>query len=246
MADSAGSRPLLRWLSSARSASGPYRAVNEDRVFEDAVNGVWAVADGMGGHAGGAKAAEAVVSALAHMTRKASGYGRLTTLRGALEQVNADLVGGRASSPRTSLSGSTVVCLLTHDDHFACVWAGDSRAYLLREGALSRITRDHSVVQDLVDSGFVSETDRGGHHQAHVITRAIGASEELRLDQVFDRLCPGDVFLLCSDGLTACMSDVEIAAQLQLGDASAADRLFDLALARAPRDNVSFVLVLVS
>jgi serine/threonine-protein phosphatase Stp1 len=246
MADSASVGGRLRWASAARSACGPYRAVNEDRVFEDPINGLWAVADGMGGHRGGEQAAEDVVAALAQMTRKASGYGRLVMLRETFEQVNTNLVRRRAGEPRAGLSGSTVVSLLAHDDHFACVWAGDSRAYLLRRGALSRLTRDHSVVQDLVDQGFLSEAERDGHHQAHVITRAIGASVELQLDQVFDKIHSGDVFLLCSDGLTSSVSDQEIAAQLSSGEPAAADRLLDLALSRFPKDNVSLVLISAS
>jgi len=165
-----------------------------------------------------------------------------TALRTAAEGVNAGLFKARAAA--ADFSGSTLVALLCHDEHYACVWAGDSRAYRWRAGQLSRLTRDHSIVQELIDGGDLSEAERTGHPHAHVITRAVGAAAELNLDQAFAPLEVGDVFLLCSDGLTGCVLDDEIAAHLAGGDAdSAAEALLSLALSRSPSDNVSLVVV---
>ena len=158
-----------------------------------------------------------------------------------MEVLNAELFRQRgADGP----SGSTLVLLLAHEGHYACVWAGDSRAYRLRDGRLTAITKDHSVVQELVESGVIRDGQRRGHPAAHVVTRAVGAAFELQLDRRFAAIEADDVFLLCSDGLTGCLSDDEIARAVQPQDmAASADRLLSAALAEGAPDNVSFVLI---
>ena len=125
--------------------------------------------------------------------------------------------------------------------HFACLWAGDSRAYLLRDGILQRVTRDHSLVQEMIDQGALTEAEAESHPQANVILRAVGASGELVLDKVSGRLVPGDRLVLCSDGLFKAVPEPEIAGML--GGAPDAAALVDLAVARGARDNVSAVLL---
>ena len=240
-ADLAPARPAFAFRSVARSHAGLRRALNEDRVLEQPDAGLWAVADGMGGHRGGDVAAAQVVAALAQVQTRGSGYGRLTDLLRRVGAVNAELWGRRrAGGP----SGSTLVALLLHEAHYACLWAGDSRAYLLRDGVLSVITRDHSVVQDLIDAGRIAESSRRDHPETHVITRAVGARDALALDQRFAPVKAGDLFLLCTDGLTACVSEADMAGALRGGDlAASADRLIALALERGAPDNVSVVVV---
>jgi protein phosphatase/serine/threonine-protein phosphatase Stp1 len=145
--------------------------------------------------------------------------------------------GARRGPGRTI--ASTVVTLLARGEHFACLWAGDSRAYLLRNGALQRLTRDHSLVQELIDQGALSEAEADGHPQANVITRAVGAAGALELDKVSGRMVPGDRFLLCSDGLVRTLTEPEIAAGLAAEDA--AEGLVRLAVERGARDNVTAV-----
>ena len=114
---------------------------------------------------------------------------------------------------------STVVVMLARNDHFACLWAGDSRAYLLRDGRLQQITRDHSLVQELVDSGAIRAEEAEGHPRANVITRAVGAElDDFALDKVSGRLQPGDRFLLCSDGLCKTLPEGELASLLGAHD----------------------------
>lgn len=136
---------------------------------------------------------------------------------------------------------TTVVALLARHGHFACLWAGDSRAYLLRDGVLQRLTRDHSLVQEMVDQGTLSEREAEAHPQANVILRAVGGAGELELDKVSGRLVKGDQLMLCSDGLFKALPEAEIARML--GDGAEAQALVDAAVASGARDNVSAVML---
>jgi serine/threonine-protein phosphatase Stp1 len=237
----------FQFRSVARSHPGKRRAVNEDRVLDKPEDGLWAVADGMGGHRAGDVAAARVVDALAGVKHGASGYARLTDVVRNIDAVNTALFEGDCGDGPRSPSGSTLVALLAHDGHYACLWAGDSRAYLLRDGQLTPITRDHSIVQQLVDGGALLEADRKRHPSAHVITRAIGAGPTVELDQRFAPIMEDDVFLLCSDGLTACLDEHDIARTLSGADpGGAADRLLSAALAGDAPDNISFVIMSVA
>ncbi|MHB8284261.1 MAG: PP2C family protein-serine/threonine phosphatase [Caulobacteraceae bacterium] len=229
--------------SVALSDVGKIRTVNEDRVLDHASCGLWAVADGMGGHSAGDVAATRMIEALARVEHASSGYARLSDIVAGVEQVNAQLFGDRLGHNRAP-SGTTVVALLVHDEHYACVWAGDSRAYLIRDGAISLITHDHSLVQDLVDQGLLAEDRRRFHPQAHIINRAVGSASTIELDRRFGVVAAGDIFLLCSDGLTACVEDHELAAAFHRDDlAGAAEALMATALDRQAADNISFVVV---
>jgi len=234
----------LRFRSAARTHAGLRRVLNEDRLLDHPGDGLWAVADGMGGHRSGDVAAARVVEALGALDASESGFGRLNDLVRAVSEVNAELFAQSADGPGASPSGATVVALLAHERHFACVWAGDSRAYLLRDGAVAPITRDHSLVQSLIDDGRISAAERRRHPEAHIITRAVGAAAEIDLERRFAPIRPGDVFLLCSDGLTACVEDEELAGFMGRADLdAAAETLLAAALERGAPDNVSFVLV---
>jgi serine/threonine protein phosphatase PrpC len=140
--------------------------------------------------------------------------------------------------------GSTVVGLAIADDEFRCVWAGDSRAYRVRDGEVERVSRDHSLVQDLVDAGMLSAEDAESHPNANVITRAVGVTEELKFDVVGGDVRSGDQFVLASDGMTRVVEDSEVAAQLASDDLDdAIDSLIELVLSRGAPDNVSIVII---
>jgi serine/threonine protein phosphatase PrpC len=230
--------PVFTFQSAARSHRGG-RVSNEDRILDRSNDGFWAVADGVGGEKGGALAASALVTALGEVQRASAGYTRLKDVIREVEAVNAALFKAEGEA-----GGSTLVALLAHEGHYACMWAGDSRAYLFRNRQLSSITRDHSLVQALVDDGLISEADRREHPSSHIITRAIGAMAEVSIDQRFAVIEDGDQFLLCSDGLTGSLSDEDIATVMSENPLDAiADQLMRLALDRQAQDNVSFVLV---
>jgi protein phosphatase/serine/threonine-protein phosphatase Stp1 len=135
--------------------------------------------------------------------------------------------------------------LIVAGDYFACLWAGDSRAYLLRDGVLRRLTRDHSLVQDMVDNGSLTEAESEGHPRANVITRAVGAGEaELILDKSTGEVRPGDKFMLCTDGLTKTLSEPELMdLLLQPALPSPAERLIEAALSQQARDNVTALTI---
>ena len=231
----------LHFQSVSRSHPGRFRSVNEDRVLDRPEAGLWAVADGMGGHRDGDIAATRLVETLASLEPDASGYSRLMEAAQRVARLNAELFEMRRIAGPI---GSTLVLLLVHEAHYACIWAGDSRAYRLRDGQLTAITRDHSLVQELVETGMISDGERRRHPIAHVITRAVGADLKLKLDHRFAPIAAGDVFLLCSDGLTACLEDGHIAGAVTPRDLTgSAERLLSAALDHGAPDNISFVLI---
>ena len=142
------------------------------------------------------------------------------------------------------LMGSTVVALMVYKRQWRCLWAGDSRAYLMREGRLQQITRDHSIAQDMVDMGELSLDEARDHVYSNRITRAVGASAELLLDERGSELRDGDTILLCSDGLNKELSETEIAEVLESYDCDeASQELIELSLERGGRDNVTVAVV---
>jgi protein phosphatase len=236
---------ILHWDSASRTDVGSVRKLNEDAVLERVERGIWAVADGMGGHAAGDFASAAVVDALAAISGT-PGLGSLVSqARERLEEVNRSL-GTEARQRGQEMIGTTVVVLMLHGHHGVTLWAGDSRAYRYREGELTRLTRDHSQVEEFVSQGLLTRQQAEKHPASNIITRAIGVADQLELDSRMFELAPGDSFLLCSDGLYRELGDDEISACLAMDDChQACDALIDRALAGGARDNVSVVVVRV-
>lgn len=226
----------------ASSHPGLVRRVNEDRWCARDEAGLWAVADGMGGHAHGDWAANAVVQALGSAAL-ASGFEAATQgVADAIHSANRRV--WAEAQRRGQQMGSTVVALLVRDDRFAVLWVGDSRVYLLRGGRLYALTRDHSQVQEMVDRGLITLAEARGHPRGHVLARAIGVGARLSVDVVADQLEPGDLFLLCSDGLTGVLDDdalLRIVAGQERG--AALDALIARTLDAGAPDNVTAVLV---
>ena len=222
---------------------GKVRKFNEDSVLVRPEIGLWAVADGMGGHGGGDLASRAVVAALASLAPQPSGAALLGAFEASIGGVNADLR-ALALSRGGSIVGTTLVAVLIHGVHFACVWCGDSRVYLLRGGALEQVSRDHSEVQDLFDRGVLDRDEAKVWPRRNVVTRALGVADQAELEIVDGPTFPGDRFLLCSDGLTAHVEDGEIAVSLAADDPQkACDDLLALTLERGASDNVSLIVV---
>jgi serine/threonine protein phosphatase PrpC len=227
-----------------RSHVGCRRKVNEDSVLARPDLGLWAVADGMGGHAAGDVASALVVEGLAAGAPGLPLAERSEAARRRLEDVNARLMAMGKNGPEGKTIGSTVVTLLLDQDAFACLWVGDSRIYRARGGVLEQITRDHSLVQRLIDLGEISAAEARDHPNANVITRAVGSADLLEVDEVKGEGLPSDAFLLASDGLTRLAHDREMLAALEAPSLeAAADSLLDLCLQRGAPDNVSFVMV---
>ena len=236
-----GKALVERLESKAASHRGTVRTRNEDAYVDRGDIGVWAVADGAGGHGAGDVASAAAAAALADLPAGLSAAETLAQVRLRLGAVHADLQRRAAAGPAGSLIATTIVVLMARGEHFACLWAGDSRAYLLRDGSLSQMTQDHSLVQSMVAAGSLAPEDAESHPQANVITRAVGSQEALELDKVAGRLMPGDVLLLCTDGLFKALPEREIAERLRGGHG--ADQLIEEALRMGARDNVTALVV---
>jgi serine/threonine protein phosphatase PrpC len=236
------SEPETRFRSRAATHNGAVRDHNEDRFVARPDIGLWAVADGAGGHQNGELASRMVAEALDAIPPGLRAADLLAQVRLCLQSMHEALREAAERLDTNATIATTVVVLLAGEAHFACLWAGDSRAYLLRGGTLSQVTRDHSLVQEMVDAGVITADEAEGHPRANVITRAIGVAEDwLDLEKVTDRLLPGDRFLLCSDGLCKSLNAAELAACL----ATDADpqRLLQMALDRQAADNITAVSI---
>jgi protein phosphatase len=231
----------LRWTSAAHTDVGLVRSRNEDAYLAEP--GLWAVADGMGGHAFGDVASRMVVAALATVAAPHSMAQLVAAARGRLAWVNQELR-AEAVARGVSVMGSTVVTMLGCGREVACLWAGDSRIYLYRNARLQQLTRDHSQAEELKSLGIVSADAVPARAIANMITRAVGAADALELEQATLEAADGDMFLLCSDGLSNAVDELAIVAALAPGDcAHAAQALVELALANGGRDNITVVVV---
>jgi serine/threonine protein phosphatase PrpC len=226
---------------------GTRRTHNEDAYVDRPDLGIWAVADGAGGHEAGEVASGMIADALEAIPSGLSASELLAQVRLAMEHTHTALREEASRRGPDVLVASTVVVMLARDDHFACLWAGDSRAYLLRGGMLRQITRDHSLVQELLEAGAIGPDEAINHPRSNVITRAVGAEiDEVLLDKVSDRLLPGDRFLLCSDGLCKTLPENELASLLAAVDGTPPQAVIDAALALDASDNVTAVMVEVT
>lgn len=220
---------------------GCVRPANEDAILADPAGILWAVADGMGGHEGGAMAADLVVDSLAAIRDDAA---PAEALEAAIETANARVREAAAARGARTM-GATVVALFIQGGIAHVAWAGDSRAYLMRGRRLRMLTHDHTLVQDMVDRGELARDAAEGHPEAHIITRAVGAADEIEVDHSAVPLLAGDRLLLCSDGLPRCVYESVIAQLTAEGpDAkAAAEALVRRALDEGAPDNVSVIVV---
>jgi serine/threonine-protein phosphatase Stp1 len=234
--------PALRLVDAALSDPGKVRAANEDSFLAAADRGLWLVADGMGGHANGAWASQAIVEHLGRATLSGDLDADVTAAADSLHAANARIFGEAQSSGRRM--GSTAAMLLLGAGRFAVLWVGDSRVYLLREGTLHQLTRDHTQVQEMVDRGLLSREEAANHPMSHVISRAVGVGATMDVDVIMDDAAAGDVFMLCSDGLSGVVSDAEIAQVLgSQRPRRACEHLLATCLERGAPDNVTIIAV---
>lgn len=232
----------FQWSSAARTHVGKVRELNEDSCAAVPERGLWVVADGMGGHARGDMASRMVIDALLTLPSPTSLADYIEGVTTRLQEVNQTLR-REALLQGEQLIGSTVVVLVTFERHCAYLWAGDSRAYLLRGSHLRQLSRDHNQIQELIALGVLHPADARAL-RTNVITRAVGAADILELDVETLEVQDGDLFLLCSDGLSNEVSEHEIAAELLRGNCEQiATTLLNLALTRGAPDNVTLIVV---
>ncbi|HEX8223833.1 MAG TPA: protein phosphatase 2C domain-containing protein [Allosphingosinicella sp.] len=234
--------PALRAESGAGSHSGCVRERNEDSFVAREQEGLWAVADGMGGEANGDWASATLVEALGSIPLPLAFEEACEAIPEAISRANLQIY--ERSLERGRTIGSTVVVLFAQDQRFVVFWAGDSRAYLLRNGALHRISRDHSQVQEMVDCGMLRPEEAPGHPMGHVLARAVGVETDLDLDAVQGDIRPGDVFLLCSDGLHGYVPEADIARLLVRAEPlESVEQLIATTLELGAPDNVTVIAI---
>jgi len=227
------------YVSAGHTDTGKVRRLNEDAILIREDLGLWVVADGLGGHAAGDYASNLIVQRLGALERQGDVADFMEAIEDALEQVNNELL-QRARTQHVDLIGSTVVVLVYDRDFMLCGWVGDSRAYGMHDGRLHQLTRDHvhGEREDITQFGNPAVSPGA-------LTRAVGAQEPLLVDWIVSDNTAGMPFLLCSDGINKEIPDAELDMECRRVKEPGLllKRLFELALGRAARDNVSAVVV---
>lgn len=237
----------------ARSDVGMIRAGNEDSFFADAntTRGIFIVADGMGGHAAGEVASEMAVQII---TRQVNGVSDLAQRESIRLMVNALKEANRAIYERTLSEvdkqgmGTTASALLIAGNRYLIGQVGDSRVYMLRDGALTQVTKDHSYVQEQVDAGYLTPEQARYHPYSNVITRCVGASDSVEPDTYSGEIKGGDLFLVASDGLTGMVDDRRLQQILlqRTSPGPMVDALIREANGRGGLDNITCIVVQVT
>jgi protein phosphatase len=234
----------FRFETGTATHTGRVREVNEDGLFAEPDWGVWVVADGMGGHENGRLASATIVEEVSTIGAAVSAPDLLARFRDRIFRANAKLLETAHDKGENVIIGSTVAAVLVYGAHYACVWSGDSRIYLMRGNEISQVSRDHTEVQELVDNGSISSAEARYWPRRNVITRAVGIFDDPELDLVQGELKTGDTFVLCSDGLTGPVEDAEILEHIHAhAPQGACDALIEMALERGARDNVTVIVV---
>jgi serine/threonine protein phosphatase PrpC len=235
----------FRIESAALTHQGRVREKNQDSFCAREADGLWAVADGMGGHEGGEWASAKLVEELDRIAMPDALDAACAQAEEAIKAANLAIVA--EAGERGRQMGSTIVALVVKGERYAILWVGDSRAYLLRDGKLVQLSRDHSQVQEMVDRGMMAPEQAIGHPMGHILSRAVGVRDGVAIDRVEGDVLPGDVFLLSSDGLHGYVEEAEIRRLLGRGSPQRAlDELIELTLAAGAPDNVTGIAVWAS
>jgi PPM family protein phosphatase len=228
----------MRFRVGGRTDVGRVREGNEDSYMVH--DPLFAVADGMGGHQGGEVASRLALETLQRVADHPD-----AGLAEVVREANRVVFSRASEDPGLAGMGTTLTALLAGDDGLHLAHVGDSRAYLVRDGRLRQLTKDHTVVQGFVDQGRMTEIEASMHPQRSILTNALGVDEEIRVDEQVVEVRPGDRLLLCSDGLTGMIDDDQILEILSAHDdpQAACDALVDAANEAGGQDNVTAVIV---
>ncbi len=239
---------------------GRRRASNQDAFALDNSIGLFVVADGMGGHAGGEVASrESVATILGHVKRqsgllKALDGPEVTSeqMRAAVRLLEASLQAATyfvyamaETQPEQKGMGTTVSALILRGDRAITAQVGDSRIYLIRGGQAAQLTEDHTLIQWQLKNGMITEEEAERSPHKNVITRAVGSKDYVEVDTRVIDTCENDAFLICSDGLHGYLEEDEIAGYLEYDDDEALQRLIDVANDRGGKDNITAVIARV-
>lgn len=237
---------------------GLVRSHNEDALIADALSGFAAIADGMGGYNAGEVASRIAVERVSASLQAALGQvhrdriddtNAERLLERHIAEANAAVYNAAQSDASYSGMGTTLVVACWCGDRMSVGHVGDSRLYRLREGSLTQLTRDHSLTQDQIDDGVLSPAQARYSAQRSVVTRAVGVEPQVKADIRSFAVAAGDLYILCSDGLTEMLTNVQIQEALESAGPQmqrAADVLVELANARGGRDNISVIVARVA
>jgi protein phosphatase len=232
---------------SGRTDRGRVRPHNEDSLLADQDRGVLAVADGMGGHAAGEVASRLAIETVSELldTSSFEPDGLPDLLRRAVSESNHRIGERMRTQPECRGMGTTLVVLVMHEGRFWIAHVGDSRAYLVRDGAIRQLTSDHSFVNELVRLGMLSREQAARDPRRNVVTRALGSGPHVEPDILEGACREGDLVLLCSDGLNTMLEDQEILAVIEQAGMEpdrASEALVDAANGAGGEDNVTVVV----
>lgn len=229
----------ITWNSVGRSHMGTVRTGNEDAYYHSTDQGLWVVADGMGGLARGDYASAVVVDAVLHFVKSSNIAASIRDLETRLRDAHSNC---RRSFPGERV-GSTVAVMFSYAQFSFLLWAGDSRIYRLRDNELQLLTVDHTVAQERVARGELTPEKAASHATAHLLTRAVGVHQTLHLELDYEIVRPGDRFLLCSDGLYNDLSSDDIGQALRRAAINdAVDGLLEMALDKGGGDNITAIV----
>lgn len=246
---------MSAWIGIGRSETGLVRTSNQDAFAVIDHTGMWAVADGMGGHVGGEVAARTAIStvqaqaACSHEQLRSGSASPIDVLTALITHAHEAILAQARSQPKLKGMGTTLVLLTVIPDQTSMAYVahiGDSRAYRFRAGALTPLTKDHSLIEKYLERGILTPETAKTHPERHVLTRALGVSATVTPTITGCAMQEDDLVVLCSDGLTKMLEDQDIQRILCDGDsgpAAACDRLIAAALDRGGEDNVTVVVV---
>jgi len=234
--------------------SGMVRSHNEDSIAADAEIGLAVLADGMGGYNAGEVASGIAVAMISEEMKKLLGAadaepdGAEKLLDEHVARANAAIYQAAQSQPQYSGMGTTLVVALWHDNKMSVGHVGDSRLYRLRGESFEQVTRDHSLLQEQIDSGMITREQARFSQNKNLVTRAVGIDAEVETELHTYAAEPGDIYLLCSDGLSDMVTDEDLQltlSSLQANLPLAAEQLVQQANDNGGRDNISVILVRV-
>lgn len=235
----------MRIRSCAISDVGKKRQKNEDSYLINDAHKLFVVADGMGGHAGGEYASRIAITTIEETFGQENPESNAEKLiEGSIQDAGQKIVAKAEEDRALRGMGTTVIALHLGDKKAVLGHVGDSRAYLFRDGVLEQLTEDHSLVNEQVKSGLISEEEAKTHQFKNIITRSLGVTPEVEVDLISKKLKTGDSFLLCSDGLSNLVEMAEMEKELRDKESVlAAKSMVDLANKRGGDDNITIVVV---
>jgi protein phosphatase len=229
-----------------KSDQGKIRTSNEDQHLADLQINLFLVADGMGGHAAGEVASQITASTIHDCLLKSERSDPQSVLRKAVQYANTKVYDSQHRHSEYRGMGSTLTALMFNENRYYIAQVGDSRAYLLRKGELTQLTRDHSLVWDLYENHLISKENLSRHPRKNIITRSIGTYPEIEPDILSDQSFENDTFMICSDGLTDVLSDSQIQQFLSRYDKNpqeVCEMLVEAANEKGGPDNITVVVV---